>query len=179
MSKILASQVFSYIDKDKNTVVCFVAKENYAANLFVREIEKMEAIEVTAKLYKESRSLRQNRLLWAIIETIAVQMSGARLTEDVEKIYVDLLKLSNIKTVILAAIPEAKKILDGQFRYVQELPNSTVTEKGIKLVAYKCFIGSSKFDTKEMTELIEVALKYAADCGVQTSEIETLRRDYE
>jgi len=53
MSKILAKQVFSYIDKDKNTVISFVCKENYAANLFVREVEKMDLIEVSAKLYKE------------------------------------------------------------------------------------------------------------------------------
>ena len=62
MSKILAKHVFSYIDKDKNTVISFVCKENYAANLFVREVEKMDLIEVSAKLYKESRSLRQNKM---------------------------------------------------------------------------------------------------------------------
>ena len=179
MSKILASQVFSYIDKDKNTVISFVCKENYAANLFVREVEKMDLIEVSAKLYKESRSLRQNKMLWGIIEAISMTINGARLSEDIEKIYIDLLKMANVKTVFLGAIPEAKKILEGQFRYVQELPNSMTTEKGVKMVLFKCFIGSSKFDTKEMSELIEVALKYASECGVESSEIESLKGLYD
>jgi len=179
MSKIIANSVFSYVNKDKKTVVCFETENSYNANLFVNELEKLDKIEVTAKQHKESRSIRQNKFLWAIIESISQQINGARLESDIIKIYTDILVEANVKAVYLGAIPEAKKILEGQFRHVYEMPNSMTTEKGVKMVLFKCFIGSSKFDTKEMTELIEVALQYASKCGVQNSEIESMRGLYD
>jgi len=36
-------------------------------------------------------------------------INGARLSEDIEKIYIDLLKMANVKTVFLGAIPEDLK----------------------------------------------------------------------
>ena len=51
------------------------------------------------------------------------------------------------------------------------------TEKGVELVAFKCYIGSSRYDTKEMTELIDTALDYANEIGID--DVETLRGKYE
>jgi diaminopimelate decarboxylase len=52
------------------------------------------------------------------------------------------------------------------------------TDKGVELVAFKCYIGSSQFDTKEMTELIDTALDYAHEVGVVDSEILSIREEY-
>ena len=43
---------------------------------------------------------------------------------------------------------------------------------------YQYFIGSSKFNTKEMTELIESVLDKLAELGVYDSEIEVARSEY-
>lgn len=49
---------------------------------------------------------------------------------------------------------------------------------GKTLNVYQYFIGSSKFDTKEMTELIEATLDKLAELGIYDSEIEVARREY-
>ncbi len=50
--------------------------------------------------------------------------------------------------------------------------------KGKVMNIYQCFMGSSKFNTKEMTELIEGVLDKLAELGVYDSEIELARREF-
>lgn len=182
--KVIAKQVFSYIDKDKNTVVSFVCKDKYAANLFVKEVESLEEIEVTAKAYKESRSVQQNKFLWALITLISDSINHEHTEESTMKIYAELLVKAQVKRDLVAVLPQAVEVLQRQFRaviptYQKIVSINEVTGKKAELQTYWVYEGSSRFNTKEMNELLEITIKYADECGVKSSDVETIRREYE
>ena len=174
MSKVLATQ----IKRSGKDLILTTNASEYHLNLLVNELKDIDMLEVSIKKHKESRSVRQNNMLWAIIEKISLEVNGSKREDDLWQTYRDLLKRANVKHVILAAVKKAKPILESNFRYVEELPNSMTTDKGVELVAFKCYIGSSQFDTKEMTELIETALDYAHEVGVVDSEILSIREEF-
>jgi len=49
---------------------------------------------------------------------------------------------------------------------------------GKPMNVYQYWLGSSKFDTAQMTELIEVALDRCADLGIVDTETELIRNEY-
>ena len=76
----------------------------------------------------------------------------------------------------MLALPEAEPLLKKSFRVVRKIDEREVNGK--KLNMYQYFIGSSKYDVKEMTELIEATLDKLAELGVYDSEIELARGEY-
>lgn len=174
MSKLLANK----ITRNGKDIILTTNASNYHLNMMMNELNDIDMFEVTIKKHKESRSVRQNNMLWSLLEKISLEVNGSRREDDLWNVYKDLLKRAHIKHVILAAVRQAKPILEENFRYVEELPNSMTTEKGKELVLFKCFIGSSRFDTREMAELIDTALDYAHEIGVVDSEILNIRETY-
>lgn len=178
MSKILASEIYlSHLPKNQ-TAVSFIVDNKYIANVFVNELKNLDKIELTAKAHKESRSVRQNKLLWALVSKISDHINGEHSQESTMKIYSELLVKANEKYEFIAALESAKSSLETVFRAVIDT-NQVRDVNGAKLNIYKVFIGSSKFDTKEMTNLIEITLNYASYLGISDSEIETIRSEYE
>ena len=60
--------------------------------------------------------------------------------------------------------PQAVPMLRERFRAIQLARRIQVGEK--IFCDYKCYDGSSKFDTKEMHDLIETILDMASECGL-------------
>jgi chitinase len=81
-------------------------------------------------------------------------------------IYGNLLQRANIKREYIRTLEQAVNILKDSFRAVIEVPNSRKIENGKETVGYWVYYGSSKFDTKEMTELIDIALDTATEVGI-------------
>lgn len=170
--------VSNKISREGRSIVIETDLSEYHIQRLLQEISHIEMYEITIKQHKESRSVKQNKLLWAIIEKVSDEVNGSHREEDIWNVYKDLLKRANVKYEIVAAEKKAKHILEDHFRFVEELPNSMTTQKGRVLIAYKCYIGSSKFNTKEMTELIETLKDYAAEYGIVDHEIELLEEAY-
>ena len=177
MSKLVAEKVYQSYLPDGKVAVSFIAKDRYVANLFVKELEHLDLIDITAKKHKESRTLQQNKMLWAIISLISDKLNFEHTEESTMKIYSELLVSANIKYEFMLILPEAKHILEQSFRAVIDAGQSREVN-GKELRMYKVFIGSSKFDTKEMTELIETALNYASKLGIVDSELESIKGEY-
>ena len=125
--------------------------------------------EVTAilKEFKSSRSIEQNDMLWGIITQISDKVNHSHREEDLMNIYSTLLQRANIKREYIRTLPQAENILKDSFRAVLEVPNSRKIENGKETVGYWVYYGSSKFDTKEMTELIDIALDLATEVGIE------------
>jgi hypothetical protein len=124
--------------------------------------------ELTAVLkeFKSSRSIEQNDMLWGIITQISDKINGSHREEDLMNIYGNLLQRANIKREYIRTLEQAVNILKDSFRAVIEVPNSRKIENGKETVGYWVYYGSSKFDTKEMTELIDIALDFATEVGI-------------
>ena len=108
---------------------------------------------------------------------MAEAMSGNKRRVSSEECYCIMLEEANVKYDYMLALPEAEDMLRKTFRAIRKLDEREVNGK--KLNMYQYFIGSSKFNTKEMTELIEATLDKLAELGIYDSEIELARKEYQ
>lgn len=114
------------------------------------ELETEQFYRVDIKPYKSSRSIEQNALMWELITQIANATAGA----DKWDIYISGLEKANAEYEYLACLPETEENLKRVFRAIK--PAGVMpTPKGTQMTVYKCYTGSSKYNSKEMTELID------------------------
>lgn len=183
MSKFIADKIFSMTDENGNVTVCLTASSfsKTPARMTVEELKQCDkGLTVEVKPYRSARSLRQNAMLWALVEKIASEQSGGKRKVESTEAYCDVLEQANcVSTWCLAKSADEFR---NSYRAVRCFGTREVTDKEgeiIELNLYKCYVGSSKFTTEEMTELIECALDICADLGINDSETELARRTYE
>lgn len=135
--------------------------------IFQRIYEKLEndheyVIDVLEK--QKKRSLEQNALLWELLTQIDEKINGTRQPWD---LYINAIKQTGAKTKVIylenEALDELKEMCldqDGFIRAVE--PLGRVDD----LYSYRIYYGSSKFNTKEMSMLIETVLDMAQIAGI-------------
>lgn len=115
--------------------------------------------------YRQNRSLEQNRYMWELITEIVKKENGGRSTEELRlKLYTKLLKESGAVAIYCEIEPKDIMKFQTSYRAVRMLGFNDITKK-IKAIAY---IGTSKMDTKEMSDFIDHVLDYAAQVGIYT-----------
>lgn len=179
MSKFIADRCYRMINENNDLVVCCVVHgdNKRSALLALEENQNSEKkLEIDMKVYKSQRSLEQNRLLWALLGKMAFAMSGNKRKVSTEECYCIMLEEANVAYDYLLALPEAEPALKKTFRVVRKVDEREVNGKTLNM--YQYFIGSSKFNTQEMTELIEATLDKLAELGIVDSEIELARKEY-
>lgn len=177
MSKFIAEKAYRMINENNDLVVCYVVHgENKRAALLALEENAEKKLQVEVKPHKSQRSLEQNRLLWALLGKMAVAQSGNKRKVSTEECYCEMLEEANVSYDYLLALPEAEPMLRKSFRVIRKMGEREVNGKTLNL--YQYFIGSSKFNTQEMTELIETTLDKLAELGIIDSEIELAREEY-
>lgn len=179
MSKYIADKCYRMTDESDNLVISYVVNraDKTPALLAIDENKDRGRLEIEVKPYKSKRSLEQNRLLWALLEKMAKAVSGVNSTITREECYCVMLEEAGVKYEILYALRETEKELRRSFRAVRNTGEIEIIN-GKEYAVYQCFIGSSKFNTKEMTDLIEAVLDKLTELGVYDSEIELARREY-
>lgn len=184
MSKFVASKCVKFINEDGDYVVSFTVKgaDRIGVNLAFEEqhaeknkIEK--DVEVDMKLWRSKRSLEQNAALWFLLTKLADAMSGNKNRTSTEEVYCIMLEEANVVSDYMLALPEAEPMLRKSFRAIRKVDEREVNGKTLNM--YQYFIGSSKYNTAEMTELIKNTLLKLDELGVVDSEIENFRRKYE
>lgn len=181
MSKFVADKAYLMTDENGNVVVSFLVTGNskYAAKIGIKEAKQLESnnkLEIEIKPYKSKRSLEQNRLLWSLLGKMAVAMSGKKNKVSSEECYCIMLEEANVAYDFMLALPEAEQMLKKSFRVIRKVGEREVNGKTLNM--YQYFVGSSKFNTTQMTELIESVLDKLAELGVYDSEIELARSEY-
>lgn len=179
MSKFLAEKTYRMTNENNDLVISYVIHgiEKDAALLAYEETKDCQKkLEVEVKPYRSKRSLEQNKLLWVLLGKLAMAMSGRKTKVSSEEAYAIMLEEANVAYDYLLALPEAEPMLKKSFRVVRKMGEREVNGKTLNV--YQYFLGSSKFDTKEMTELIEAVLDKLAELGVYDSEIEVARGEY-
>ena len=117
---------------------------------------------------KRHRSLSQNAYMWQWINEIGVKVRKSK-----EEVYVQMLKdygVSEIVSMLSSINPE------GFFKYYEAIGTGIVNNK--EFTHYKIFKGSSEYDTKEMSVLIDGVIQEAENLGIPTltkEEIEKMR----
>lgn len=133
----------------------------------LREVERDTDLEISIAPAKKSRSLNQNALMWEIIGQIAEAQDGWR--ADKNEVYLQLLKDVGAKTYELEVVPEAKEALmrAGGFRGYRVL-NSYQKEDGTWLDHIEVYVGTSKMNSTEMSKVIDRAMDWAEELGIDT-----------
>lgn len=131
---------------------------------FTPELEIDKKYNVEIKPYKSNRSIEQNRMMWGIIQQIA-QETG----QPIMDVYIEGLEFCDAKHIFMESVPEAENELKKAFRAVKIMESRTnINNK--QTVVYKCYFGSSKFDSKEMTKLINYFQDLARDLNIRLEE---------
>lgn len=129
------------------------------------EIDPDKEYVMELKEVRTKRTLQQNKMLWALIHRIA---DHEDMNQDETEIYISALEEANAKYIYLLGTKEVENELKKNFRAVKVI--RPTYENGKEYIVYKCFIGSSKMDTKEMTKLLEIIISWAEELGIETNE---------
>ena len=106
---------------------------------------------------RKKRSLDANAMAWGIINEIANV-----LREDKDKVYLDMLNKFGQRTVVsVASVIDVKPY----FKYYEEFGKGTVDGK--EFTHYKVYKGSSEYDTREMSILLDGIIECAKDLDIE------------
>lgn len=112
---------------------------------------------------KSKRSLEQNRLLWKLIHLIAKETYQ----EDMDVYCAVLERADALSDYVITAVDMANE-LRKSFRGVKFIRMQEVNGKNC--FVYKVYLGSSKMNTAEMSELIEITMQVCDELGIYTGE---------
>lgn len=150
-------------DDDGNAEVSFTV-ENFIQKQRLSELEKDKLYSLEIKEIKSKRSISQNKYMWALLSEIDRAINGRE--TDVMDIYIMALEMAQAKYTYIGALEETESELRKSFRAVKKI--KPIDLNGKDGYMYKCFIGSSKMNVKEMNELIDTVLDMAAKAGIDT-----------
>lgn len=122
-------------------------------------LEKEYQLEI--KELKSTRTIQQNKYMWALIHEISKKQG----MDDME-VYIQALEEANAKYEYIMAPEEAEENLKKGFRAVKVVRPEIHNNK--RFYVYKCFVGSSKFNTQEMTRLIDVIVSWCHELNIPT-----------
>ena len=143
------------IDEILKCIIDLMSKGIFSQDRFYK-IEIHEA--------KNKRSIQQNRYMWKLIREISKKQEC-----DEMEIYINALEDANAKYDYVLGTPSIEEELKKNFRAVKIVRPQEY--RGKTMYVYKCFIGSSKFNTDEMHKLIEIISSYADSLGIPTENI--------
>lgn len=114
-------------------------------------------VKVTISELKEKRSLDANAYFWVIVGKIADKLRTSK-----EEVYFKLLK--DYGQSVTITVKKGYDISKAGFKYYEVLKDGLINGK--EFTAYRVFIGSSQYDTKEMSVLIDGAIQDAKELGI-------------
>lgn len=130
--------------------------------------EKEKKYIASLKEKRNKRSLDANSLFWAGVTALS-EHTGL----PPDEVYIQMLRDYGVRRPIIVK-PEAADQLMQSFRYCENLGEVTVNgNKGVQLMAY---IGSSQYDTKQMSRLIDGMMYEIKGLGIDFASPEEIAR---
>lgn len=156
---------------DGNTyVILRVADESkYSVKGIIKDIQQSNKdVTVTFDYRKNYRSLDQNALLWKLLTIYADAIGGGRHGDvQPEEIYYQMLNKYGVAQFHVV-LKEAVDMLRALYRDVKVIDDAVVVRNGKRTPAkvVKCIVGSSQYDTSQMSQLIDGVFDELAAIGV-------------
>ena len=140
-------------------------------NTVLPEYEKLKdckKLRIRAAQYRKKRSLDANAYLWVLFQKMA-----EALRTDKWSLYLQMLKRYGKFTYIVVK-PTAVEAVKKQWRECEEIGEIDVN--GDRAVQMLCYYGSSAYDAKEFSILLDGVISEAKDLGIETLPSEELER---
>lgn len=129
-------------------------------------IEKLHIAKIQE--YRETRSLNANAYAWVLMDRIAQKIGSSK-----EEVYMTMLERYGVFTHIVVK-PNVVESVKREWRTVKELGEVLVNGKeGIQL---QCYFGSSTYNTKEMSRLIDGIVSECKELEIETMPPDKLNR---
>lgn len=146
---------------------------------FLEELKGLE-LDIEVKKHRKKRSLNANAYCWVLCDKIAKELSKDGFIVTKEKVYQDaILQIGSFEPMIVEekAFENFKRIWEKQGLgfLIQEV------SKKDKCVKVHCYYGSSTYNTKEMSLLINILIELATTLHIETKtqvEIDSLLKEW-
>lgn len=123
-------------------------------------LDKDTVYDVKINKHREKRSLNANAYLWKLVTEI-----GNILNKSKEEVYLQML-IDYGQSEMISILSEIN--VKGYFKYYKLAGTSILNGKEFN--HYKIYKGSSEYNTKEMSILLEGAVQEAKNLGIKTKE---------
>lgn len=128
-----------------------------------------ERVIIDVQLKREHRSLNANAYFWHLCDEIAKKLGSHK-----DIIYLHQLENYGVFRDV-EVTEEAGWLIWDTFRHVEERYRYDAIAQGIdgdeqeiEMVCLRCYIGSSNYDTKQMSDLITGTVRDAKELGIDT-----------
>lgn len=147
---------------------------------------KDKVLRITAKQWKEKRSLDANAYYWVLLSKMAeaVKISKPRAHNLMLRRYGQPLIIDGAKSYI--RIPDTEKAeemaLEASEYHIRPTSQVVTGSDGVNYRTYIMLMGSSQYDTLEMSHLIDGLVDECKSAGIETlppEEIKRMMNDYE
>ena len=128
--------------------------EKIKQKLFLLDKDKQYDVEI--KVHREKRSLNANSYCWKLCTEIA-----SAINSDKDSVYLLMLKRYGVSDLVAML---NKINIEDYFKYYD------VESRTEKYTWYKIYKGSSKYDTKEMSVLLNGIVSECKEMGIPTKE---------
>lgn len=140
-----------------------------------QELQSLELLDISAEKHRNKRSIDSNNYAWLLLSKIAIVQKTTK-----EEIY--LVMLERYSEFCYLPIPCNDENLINSIKKVYRIVNNRgkstmTTEKGkeIEVYTFQCYIGSSLFDSKQMSIFVEGIVSEAKELGIETMTPEEIK----
>ena len=127
------------------------------------ELDQSKEYLMEVKEPRSKRTLEQNKLLWLLIHKIAKETYN-----DDHDVYCAMLERADALSDYVITATDMGDALRKTFRGVKFVRMQEVNGKDCYI--FKVYLGSSKMNTAEMNELIEITMDVCGELGIDTRE---------
>lgn len=139
----------------------------------IDKIKDCEKLSIKAVKFKRKRSLDANAYMWVLLTKIAEAIQSSK-----DDVYLEMLSRYGVFTHIIVK-PSVVDKVKAEWRTVRELGEINVN--GTSGIQLQCYFGSSTYNTKEMSVLIDGVVREAKELGIETAtpeELEQMKREW-
>lgn len=179
--EIKANHVFTHAHSGGVKAITFILDNGWLLTAEqVAQALKNKEIKLEVKQYRESKTVKQNRMVWGLLTTVSEYYNGTADRQSKEELYAKMIVQAEIKYEInpirLNDFEKHKETLSKSYRVIKRT-DVMYQLKDEVFVMCECYRGISQFDTKEAHDFIEVLLNYATETiGYETPEQVELRK---
>ena len=134
------------------------------SQISIQELKKGTAYRLQMTEIKSKRTIQQNNAMWMLIDEIALKTGN-----DPMQVYCRCLEEAGASYEYIACLPQAEDSLKKAFRHIQY--KNSFQHNGKTFNQYKCYEGTSKMDTAEMSKMLDTVIMLAAEHGIYLQEI--------
>lgn len=150
----------------------------------VKDLDPQKTFDIKIEEHRNRRSLDANAYCWVLIDQLATELSKNGPTISPKSIYRDLVKDVGGNSRIVPIREDAIEAWEKLWTAGHDGRSCEDMGECVKLPGYhniRCYLGSSDFDTKQMSRLIDLVVQECQALGIETmtpKELALLKEDW-